>query len=117
MGQPIVHFEIIGSDAVRLQRFYSDLFEWTVAQPSGPELGFYGMVGADSSGFPVGIGLQSGGGVRTTAYVQVADLQATLDRAVAMGGQVVVPPTEIPGVLTFAHFADPDGNVLGLVKG
>ena len=28
MGQPIVHFEIMGKDATRLHRFYADLFSW-----------------------------------------------------------------------------------------
>jgi len=55
--------------------------------------------------------------VRTTFYVQVPDLQATLDQAVAKGGKVVMPPMEIPGMVTLAQFADPEGNLVGLVKG
>jgi predicted enzyme related to lactoylglutathione lyase len=117
MGQPIVHLEIMGKDAPRLQKFYADLFTWKVGEPSGPEFGFYAQVADGSSGLPVGIGQEPGGGTRTTAYVQVPDLQATLDQAVALGGKVVVPPTEIPGVVTFAQFSDPEGNVIGLTKG
>jgi predicted enzyme related to lactoylglutathione lyase len=75
------------------------------------------MVDAASSGLGVGIGQEPGGGVRATVFVQVPDLQATLDKAKALGGKVVVEPTEIPGVVTFAQFADPDGNVVGLIKG
>jgi predicted enzyme related to lactoylglutathione lyase len=52
-----------------------------------------------------------------TIYVQVPDLQAALDQAVALGGKVLMPPTEIPGVVTLAMFADPEGNVIGLTKG
>jgi hypothetical protein len=50
-------------------------------------------------------------------YIQVPDLQATLDQAVAKGGKVVMPPMDIPGVVTFAQFADPQGNVIGIIKG
>lgn len=57
------------------------------------------------------------GSPRVTVYVQVPDLQATLDQAVAMGGRVLMPPAEIPGVVTLALFADPDGNAIGLLKG
>jgi uncharacterized protein len=57
-----------------------------------------------------------GSGRRVTIYVEVPDLQAALDRAVKLGGSVVTPPTEIPGVTAIALFADPDGNVTGLVK-
>ena len=52
-----------------------------------------------------------------TVYAQVPDLQATLDQAVARGGKVVMAPTEIPGIVTMAMLADPDGNLMGLVKG
>ena len=34
-----------------------------------------------------------------------------------MGGKVLMPPTEIPNVVTLAMFADPDGNAIGLIKG
>lgn len=51
-----------------------------------------------------------------TFYVEVGDLQAYLDKAVRLGGRVVVPVTEIPNMVTFALFSDPDGNVIGLVK-
>jgi len=75
------------------------------------------MVDGASSGIAGGIGQEPEGKARVTNYVQVPDLQATLDRAVAMGGKVVMPPMEIPGVVTMAQFADPDGNLMGLIKG
>ena len=34
MGRPIVHFEIMGNDAVRLQRFYAELFDWKIGEPA-----------------------------------------------------------------------------------
>jgi predicted enzyme related to lactoylglutathione lyase len=34
-----------------------------------------------------------------------------------MGGKTIVPKTEIPNVVTFAQFADIEGNVVGLVRG
>ena len=49
-------------------------------------------------------------------FVQVPDLQATLDKAIASGATVLMPPTEIPGTVTLATFADPEGNVMGLTK-
>src|SRR5436190_24365081 len=30
MGQPVVHFEIIGTDPEKLQSYYSDLFGWQI---------------------------------------------------------------------------------------
>jgi predicted enzyme related to lactoylglutathione lyase len=47
----------------------------------------------------------------------VADPQPYLDKAVALGCKVVMGVTVIPDMVTMALFADPDGNVTGLVKG
>jgi predicted enzyme related to lactoylglutathione lyase len=116
LGQPIVHFEIIGKDASAARKFYAELFDWKIGQPM-PDMGFYSLVDAGSSGLAGGIGQEPDGSTRATIYVQVPNLQSTLDQAVAMGGRVVMPPMEIPGVTTIALLADPDGNVVGLVKG
>jgi hypothetical protein len=51
----------------------------------------------------------------TIFYVQVDDVQGYLDKASALGGKTLVPPVEIPSG-TFAWFADPDGNTIGLWK-
>jgi uncharacterized protein len=118
MGQPIVHFEIMGKDVNKLRTFYSELFGWKIAEPMGPEMGYYALVDGESSGLAGGLGQDPNGAVRTTFYVQVPDPQATVDQAVAKGGKVLMPPTEIPGAnVTLAMFADPDGNVVGLTKG
>jgi hypothetical protein len=42
-------------------------------------------------------------------------VQGYLDKAGKLGGKTLVPPVEIP-TGTFAWFADPDGNTIGLWK-
>ncbi len=54
---------------------------------------------------------------RVTFYVQVDDLEKTLEGIEGRGGKTLVPPTEIPNMVTFALFQDPAGNTVGLVKG
>ena len=49
-------------------------------------------------------------------YVEVDDPDAYLRKAEQMGGKTVMPTTEIPNMVTFAMFSDPDGNIVGLVK-
>jgi predicted enzyme related to lactoylglutathione lyase len=115
MGKKIVHFEIMGKNAARLHAFYAELFDWNLGQPMA-EMGNYAMVDPASSGVAGGIGEQSDGAARVTLYTEVEDLQATLDKAVALGGTVAMPPTEIPGIVTFALFQDPEGNLFGLTK-
>jgi predicted enzyme related to lactoylglutathione lyase len=119
---PVVHFEVIGKDAKKLQNFYSKLFDWQINADNPMN---YGLVNAAGNGTEVGKG-SIGGGVGSapegapgyvTFYVQVPDLEATLKKVASMGGKTIVPPTEIPNMVTFAMFQDPEGNAVGLVKG
>ena len=116
MAHPVVHFEIAGKDGKKLQEFYGKLFDWKIEVDPALD---YGMVDTGGEG---GIN----GGVfqappetppYLTFYVQVDDLQAYLDKAVSLGGSVMVPPTPIPNVGAFAMFHDPEGNLVGLFKG
>jgi predicted enzyme related to lactoylglutathione lyase len=116
MGCPVVHWEIAGKDAAKLQGFYAKLFDWKVDTNNPMN---YGMV---ATGTDVGIN----GGIMTcppeappylTFYVQVNDLQRYLDRAVELGGKSIVPPTPIPNVGAFAMLLDPEGHCIGLFKG
>jgi len=50
-------------------------------------------------------------------YIRVPALAEALDKVVAAGGTVVIPPMTIPGGPTFALFADPAGNATGLLEG
>jgi predicted enzyme related to lactoylglutathione lyase len=110
----VVHWEIQSNQPERLQQFYANLFDWHVNANNPVN---YGLVETQAgSGIGGGIGGTNGGPNRVTFYVEVPDLQPFLDKAQRLGAKVVMPPTEIPGMVTFALFSDPEGNVLGLVK-
>jgi len=111
MPNPVIHFEIVGKDGPKSQKFYADLFDWHVDANNPMD---YGMVDTHAQGINGGItaGDRPTG---TTIYVQVPDLQASLDKAESLGGKTVMPPTEIPGAVTMAMFTDPDGTVVGLI--
>ena len=108
-----MHFEIQTNQPERLHGFYRDLFDWHIdtSNPMG-----YGMVDTHADGISGGIGGTNGGPARVTLYVEVADPQAALDKAEALGGKTVMPVTEIPDLVTMALFSDPEGNVIGIVK-
>lgn len=110
MPNPVVHFEINGKDAKALQGFYKDLFGWHVDDNNPMK---YGMVDTHAGGINGGI---AEGDNQVTVYVAVDDLQAYLDKITAKGGKVVHEVEVIPNMVTFAMFADPSGNVVGLVK-
>lgn len=116
MPNPVVHFEILGKDHEALQRYYRDLFDWNITQAS-PEFP-YGVVSAEEQGAGIGGGVGSSmdGSPQTTFYVEVDDIQASLDRAAELGGEIAMPVTVIPGMVIFAHFRDIEGNLIGLVS-
>ncbi len=115
MGKPVVHFEVLSGDARRAHEFYGMLFGWKI-DASNPMQ--YGLVDTgDKKGIQGGIGqTDATRPPYVTFYVEVDDPQSYLDRATSLGGKVMVPVTEVPNMVTFAQFADPDGNVIGLVK-
>ena len=115
MKNPVVHFEILGQNHEALQQYYRDLFEWNIESIS-PEMP-YGVVQSPEGevGIGGGIGGSPDGATQLTFYVQVDDIEASLARAVELGGKTVAEPTTIPGMVTFALFNDPEGNLVGLV--
>ena len=104
---PVVHFEIQSNQPKELQEFYSKLFDWKI-DANNPMS--YGIVDTESEGISGGIGPAMGSN-RVTFYAQVEDLQKTLDSVESMGGKTLMPPTDIPDMVTFALFSDPEGNV------
>jgi predicted enzyme related to lactoylglutathione lyase len=48
-----------------------------------------------------------------TVFAGVKDVDATLARAVELGGRIVQPAQHVPGV-TFGMFADPQGHYIGV---
>jgi hypothetical protein len=121
MGQPVVHFEVIGRDAAKLQSYYGELFGWQfdADNPMG-----YGMVPREGNVNAEGIGI--GGGVgggmegyegHVTFYVEVPDIEAALQKAESLGGKRMMGPDSPPGSqVEIGLFSDPEGHVVGVVR-
>jgi hypothetical protein len=115
MPNPVTHFEVTGKDGKKLQEFFGKLFGWEIDANNAMN---YGIVSAqDGRGAGGGIGPAMGGPGMVTFYVEVDEPQAYLDKAVSLGGSVVMPVSEIPDGPTIALFADPEGHVIGIAQG
>jgi uncharacterized protein len=112
MGQPVIHFEIGCRDSAKTADFFARLFDWQM-QAMGPATMVNTGAASGIQGHISSLGHEPFN--YTTFYVQVDDVQAYLDKATSLGGKTVVPPVEIP-TGTFAWFADPEGNTIGLWK-
>ncbi len=119
MGDPLVHFEVIGSDPALLRSFYGDLFGWEfdtgdAATEAVSEAGSYGFVDGRTAGLNGGVGGGAGYEHRVLFYVGVPDVEAALQRAERLGGTRRMGPEGTAGTLVVGRFADPEGHVIGV---
>ena len=115
MGAPVVRFEIMGGKGNQLEEFYKELFGWKIDSNNPMK---YGMVDTGSpGGINGGVGTGQDGRNRVSVYIEVESLDATLAKAEKLGGKTILPPSQVPGGPQLAMFADPAGNVAGLILG
>jgi uncharacterized protein len=123
MGQPVVHFEIIGKDPAKLRDYFGELFGWEFDLPSPvseavSDPASYGFVDrmttSDGTGIPGGVGGGPGYEGHAVFYVAVPDVEAALAKAESLGGQRLMGPERAPSGLVVGHFTDPEGNLVGV---
>jgi len=120
MGQPVVHFEVIGRDAKKLQSYYADLFGWEIDSDNPLNYGSVqrdGNVNADGVGIGGGIGAgPEGYSGHVTFYVEVPDVEAALAKAETLGGSRTMGPEQVTEGVEIGLFKDPEGHTVGVVK-
>lgn len=122
MGQPVVHFEVIGKDGEKLQRFYGELFGWEIDADNPLKYGSVrreGNTDAGGTGIPGGIasGPTADYPGHVTFYVGVPDVGAALAKAERLGGTRLFGPAPVPGTdVELGQFTDPEGHLIGLMR-
>jgi uncharacterized protein len=120
MGQPVVHFEIIGTDPEKLRGYYTQLFGWEFDADNPMN---YGAVQRDGNTNADGIGI--GGGIgqgpegyegHVTFYIEVSDVEAALAKAESLGGSRMMGPEKVMEGVEIGLFNDPEGHTVGVVK-
>ena len=121
MGQPVVHFEVVGKDGEGLRSYYSELFGWEFGDVMGPTN--YAVLPREENTNADGVGI--GGGVGTgpegyeghvTFYVEVPDVEAALAKAESLGGSRMMGPDKVPEAgIEIGLFTDPEGHTIGVV--
>jgi predicted enzyme related to lactoylglutathione lyase len=112
--------DLLTSDAARAREFYGQIFGWQALEPS-PEFGGYFMFTLDGApaagGMPIlpemaatDVDMTDGWGV----YLASPDAKASIERVVAHGGKVRMPPMEVADLGTQAIIEDPGGARIGI---
>lgn len=109
----IKHIEIAGLDGPKLKSFYSDLFNWQFNRREITGFDYFDAAGEDSPS--LGIRHEPEGHPEIVLYVEVEDLDASVEQAKKLGAAVRIPPMQY-GELSFALIQDPEGNPIGLTE-
>ncbi|MGH9693698.1 MAG: VOC family protein [Bryobacteraceae bacterium] len=111
----IVHFEIPADQPEALTRFYGDLFGWKFQKAPVPGMDYWLCdTGSDLPGINGAVTPRQNAQQPWMNYVDVASIDAAIEKATNLGGQVAMPKAPVPGVGAVAAIVDPQGNICGL---
>jgi len=115
MPDPVLHFELQSTMADQLHGFYSELFGWKIDADNPMN---YGIVDTRAGrGINGGIGPAMGTPNIVTFYVGVDNVAAALKKAEALGAKTLMPESDVMPGLKIGIFADPEGNIIGVLRG
>lgn len=117
----VVHFEIHAENPERALAFYRALFDWRFEQWGGQDYWLVTTGPDDQPGINGGLLPRRGpiDGQAVIAYVCTVDVpsvDASVERALALGGQLALAKMPIPGVGWLAYVKDTEGNLFGMMQ-
>ena len=123
MDHTIVHFEIPADDVEKIRKFYSSLFGWKIERMPGP-MEYWGIatVPVNDKGMPERPGVNGGMMKRQNPerkpvnYIAVESVDEYVKKIEALGGRIIVPKMEVPGIGWWALALDPEGNQFAILQ-
>lgn len=116
----VMHFEIHADNPDRAIQFYSKVFGWQFQKWGEQEYWLIPTGPKDEPGIDGGLVRRRGSidGTAVTAYVctiGIANVDDTVLKVKASGGENVVPKMPIPTVGWLAYCKDTEGNIFGVM--
>lgn len=113
-GDPVVWFDILGSDNEGLKRFYTGLFGWELDVSDDG----YAHVQAVRDGIGGGISTPHPGMPSNALliYILSANIEESLAKIGSAGGTSVMGRTSVSDGIDIGLFKDPAGNLVGLCE-
>jgi len=110
-------FELQTSDIAGARKFYKALFGWKTTEMKMPGMKYTSIsVGTEEVAGMMSLPPQAKKmPPQWGVYITVDDVDATVKKAAKLGGKVVVPPQDIPGVGRFSVLLDPQGAMLSVI--
>jgi predicted enzyme related to lactoylglutathione lyase len=111
--------ELLALDPQGEGKFFSEIFGWRIEETPMGEMGTYYLFKRLDTGKDAGGMLQKPDGQGPSLwlpYIQVENADATAARTKELGGQVHVPPTDIPNIGRFTVTTDSVGAYLAFLQ-
>ena len=106
-----IWFDLMSTDRDTSLAFFTALFGWSKSDFDMGEMGTYSVLKAGGASFGGAMSMEPAAGHPShfIGYIYTQDVDAVAARAVELGGQVLYPPMDIPGIGRFAVLQDPMG--------
>ena len=116
MGR-VVHFEINADKPKELMNFYKKVFNWKFKKWEG-EMEYWLIMTGDEKTPGIDGGLQKRENPNSTIdnFIDVDNINETIDKIQKNGGTIIVPRMVIPRVGYLAYFKDTDKNIFGIME-
>jgi len=110
--------ELATNDKDKAGPFYAELFGWQLAPFEESPMSYTMFKNGEAHAGGMVEMTEEWGGIppHWMVYFAVADCDGSAERAKELGGEVKVPPTDIPPVGRFAVIQDPQGAVFSIIK-
>ena len=110
----IRYLQIPAADVDATAGFYERALGWTIRRRDDGSTAFDDTAAVVSGEWV--LDRQPAGDAGVLVHIKVDDVEATLEKIVEAGGEVVVPRTPQGDDIAYATFRDPAGNVLGIFQ-
>ncbi len=118
----VQHFEIPADDTDRAQKFYNEVFGWSMqrwnnpADPSQDYIMFETKDDEGNKGIGGGLMKRQSPQQAVTNYVTVSSVDEYTSKIKQSGGKIVMQKTEIPDMGYIVVFLDTENNMFGLYE-
>lgn len=116
---PFIWHELVTPDQKRSGAFFSELLGWRMKEVDGGEFGTYTLFqkeGEDIAGMMDPAPDTPGQGAYWHTYIAVDDADGCAQKALELGGEVLVPPHDVPDVGRICVVADLMGAMVYLMQ-
>jgi predicted enzyme related to lactoylglutathione lyase len=110
--------ELATRDTAAAKKFYTTLFGWKEKTSTDAGMAYteFSVGGTPGAGMMEMNAQMAGVPAHWLSYFQVADCDASANKAKELGGAFLMPPTDIPNVGRFSVIRDPQGAVFAIIK-